>query len=212
METSARAWILFGSFNLMDARFNQPMTATGWPNGLVAVEAPGRICIVTATRDAEVVITLEALEEAPGDADSKWEAGAEVSMTTSGALEIFTGDALDQPIGLTGLPAGSVRVRVHALNRVPPTYTAAGEAVRPTEEFLLQVWPAPERPESVLRTDSFGRDFQSASRHTQPMSTSRLSWPGASPRGRRTPCAWRTGSCRRSRSHRAKRTARTGRR
>lgn len=155
--TTGKVMIPFGNFSLLDPSVDQIPDAA-WPNGLVAVQPPGLLNVVTATRDAEVQITLEALTGDPGHPDPKWEAVAEVSITTSGTLEIFTGDVVEE-IQLIDLPAGPVRVRVHARNRVLPTYTAEG-AIRPDEEFLLQVWSAPEAPETVLRQDSFGRNFQ----------------------------------------------------
>lgn len=154
---TGKVMIPFGNFSLLDPSVDQ-IPDTGWPNGIVAVQPPGLLNVVTATRDAEVTITLEALPGDPGHPDPKWEAVAEVSITTNGTLEIFTGDVLE-PINLTDLPAGPVRVRVHARDRVLPTYTAKGP-IRPGEEFLIQVWSAPEAPEAVLRRDSFERNFQ----------------------------------------------------
>lgn len=148
--------IPFGSFSVMDPSSDQIPDAE-WPNGLVAVQ-PGLLNVVAATRDAEVKITLEALAAEPGQPGPEWEAVVEVSMTTNGTLEIFTGDVVEE-ISLTDLPAGPLRARVHARNRVLPTYTPEGP-IRPDEEFLIQVWSAPEAPETVLRQDSFGRSFQ----------------------------------------------------
>jgi len=144
---------LEGSFTIEDPGSTFDLQNLGvWRNGIVQLQAPPVASVVCGTTDRPAEVTIEALDQVPAAPDSQWEAVAEVSLVAvTGRLRIREWASAPHPeLEVSGLPIGSIRVRV----------SAQGRDTRERERFLIQAWPAPEAPDEVLRQDRFGRNFQ----------------------------------------------------
>lgn len=93
-----------------------------------------------------------------------WDEVVEVSVETpTGELRLtaLMRDIDPDPPALTPRP-GWYRVRVHARGR---DINIDGVAFEPSEEYLIQLWPAAESPESIHKqTDEFGALVRGSSR------------------------------------------------
>jgi len=134
-------------------------------NGLVAslippgvLANPGEVAVIlTGTESGDVRVAVEILDESPTSIPMEdWSEIVEVSLEISGdGAFVTTVDELDEDDPLPDLPAGAIRLRVHARGR-DEAYNAV-EDPAPVEEHLLQVWPAAPQPENVIKlTDAVG--------------------------------------------------------
>ncbi|MEU2202171.1 hypothetical protein [Isoptericola sp. NPDC019482] len=107
-----------------------------------------------------VGVELEVLEREPVEPpDPVWEDVAELSVMVGpeGAFVCGPTDPPPEPRLTPNRPSdGALRLRVHARNR---DHERDGVATEAHEEYLIQSWPAPVSPSSVLRSGSrFARE------------------------------------------------------
>jgi hypothetical protein len=132
----------------------QAVTRSG--NGLIAV-FPGGAFVFCGTLFGPVGVTVEPLGTAPRVDLDGWDAVVEVSLTTTkvGRVEVapwaWDDPAPDLPV-LTPQGPGTYRMRVHARGREQGWEQQEVEGV-PIEHHLIQVWPAPDAPETIYRRD-----------------------------------------------------------
>jgi hypothetical protein len=127
-------------------------------NGLVVALAepgipavPGQAAIIfTGTVFGDVTVTVDLLDTEPAPDLDAWAEVAEVSLYLAGGGFVTTVGEADEDDLLPGLPAGDVRLRVHARGRDAALEGNEGE------EHLLQVWPAPPVAQRTLTTRRCG--------------------------------------------------------
>lgn len=129
-----------------------------FPNGLVAA-GPGFAQIYTAIKAGPVVVRVKALDRRPAEIDTPWVDDWEDIVEIS--VEAFEGQlrAVEQYEGTNERPSsvltihgpGWYRLRVHAMGRDlhPDHYVQY-----PTENYLLQMWPAPQAADTEHRAQS----------------------------------------------------------
>ena len=124
----------------------------GQVNGLVGA-APGDGLYLNLARrsgGSPVRITLE--DDAPGPADDPWEDVVEVSVTVPPGSDARWSTWANETRGTLDLAPGTYRVRVSARGR---DAGRAGELVDgPVDEYLLQLWEAPDEVDAVIRSTS----------------------------------------------------------
>lgn len=132
-------------------------------NGLIELQAPVMGTIVTGTRYGLLEVTVETHDEAVEPALTRWEEVIEISFyTRSGDVQVreWTGSPAD---GLsTSFPESTwLRMRVHVRGRDTASDRGMVEnAAPPVETHLIQMWPAAEAPEQILREDRFGKSLR----------------------------------------------------
>lgn len=118
-------------------------------NGLVGV-TEGAALVRTGCGAGWVNLTVELYDQRPAPDTASWDDAVEFSYrTTVGESYVASrdGDGTDYPrISFHG--PGCYRIRVHARGR-RATLRATG--TDPTEDYLLQVWPAPAERTEILR-------------------------------------------------------------
>jgi hypothetical protein len=125
-------------------------------NGLVQV-ADGVTIILTGihTGDVDVTVTLHEAAPAPGGAD--WQECVEISAHSASGDLMVRGlmDDLDEELPVLSFSGpGDYRLRVHARGRDTAVDLAPDEVA---EWYLVQVWPAPAQPVTVLsQRDAYG--------------------------------------------------------
>lgn len=140
-------------------------------NGLVAALAepgvpavPGQAAVVyTGTEFGDVSVAVEILQAAPDPQPAAWDEVVEISLRLADGGFVMTVGEADEDDPLPDLPAGDLRLRVHARGR------DAGYESGEGEEHLLQVWAAPSAPGTVLKTsDLTGRRWRGEPPPTDP--------------------------------------------
>lgn len=120
--------------------------------GLAGARIPHQLSLVTGLHTGDVPLTISWDEEEP-PLDEEWTDAVEVSVELRGttlALETFEGG-----YGATVPQAGCHRARYCAAamdegNRVD----TPDEGEQAPDRYLLQLWPAPQAPEAVVREGS----------------------------------------------------------
>ncbi len=124
--------------------------------GLPAV--PGDFAVVlTGTNSGYVRITWDVRTAEPSGVDlSAWDEVVEISLRVGNeGTGISTVDDLDGDDEFPALPAGDMRLRLHARGRDAASAVFVGD--EPVEEHLIIAWPDAAGPERVLKhSDSFG--------------------------------------------------------
>lgn len=124
----------------------------GQVNGLCGAAQPGVLSLKTGLHTGNVPIVVEALEAEP-EVEPDWEEVVEVSFTTERTDLVLAAFQDFEPVTL---PApGTYRVRFSASGMDE----AHDVDVRMPEEpeidrYLLQLWPAPARPDEIVRQTS----------------------------------------------------------
>lgn len=124
-----------------------------WPNGIASLQSPAWMTIICGNHRELVKVTLEKLDEAPGDPSDEWEIAVDLSMfNPTGELEVRNWDGVSVENLRIGVPPADswVRVRVQATQR-------REHAEHTKERHLIQVWSSPEAPEVVHRMDEYGQ-------------------------------------------------------
>jgi hypothetical protein len=121
-------------------------------NGLAGAADPRCVCVNLARRSGGSPVRIVLMDE-PGVDDPSWEDVVEVSFVLPEGHEMGWSTWAGLHGGaLTGIPPGSYRLRVSARGR---DQGHAGEfANHPVDAYLLQMWPAPPQPDSILRNGS----------------------------------------------------------
>ncbi len=136
----------------------------GQANGLCGAAVPGLLSLVTGLHTGEVGFTVE-LHAAEPPLDDTWEEIVEVSFT-----------AAKKKMGLHGfqsqyeftLPKGEYRVRYCArgMDEGRDEDTLDGD---PVDFYLLQFWPGPIAPDSILRQTSKAAAYWHRARRGRPL-------------------------------------------
>ncbi|MET8980970.1 hypothetical protein ABZX85_35745 [Streptomyces sp. NPDC004539] len=125
-------------------------------NGIIGV-LDGVIVVTTGIHTGSVDVDIALHETEPAPDDGAWEEIVEISArSVSGDLQVRgMMDDLDEELPVLAFQGpGDYRLRLHARGRDTAIDLAPDEI---TEWYLVQVWPEPTRPMSVLRqTDRFG--------------------------------------------------------
>lgn len=126
-------------------------TRRGQVNGLCGAALPGVLSLVVALSVGLVPLRVELLAIAP-PVDAGWEEVVEASITnTRPDLARLTFDSL---VELPPVPVGSYRVRDCASGMAEAHDMVRSEGEHVMDRYLLQLWPAPPRPDAVLRQTS----------------------------------------------------------
>lgn len=140
----------------------------GQNNGLCGAGEPGMLHLVTGLHTGLVPVAVDLLDTAPGAVETGWEEVVEVSLTTTSSTVLLYDWDHGQPIELHLGGAGTFRVRYHAHGMDTgrdADVRLAGEPV--LDRYLLQLWPAPPGPDTVLRQSSEIADYwHHTARHT----------------------------------------------
>jgi len=133
---------------------------TDFSNGLVSVEATGAV-VFTGIKSGAVNVTAEAHEREPGADVEAWDDVIEFTLTSTAGwlrvLEEVPGDQFKLP-NLSPHGPGAYRLRCHARGR-DTAYD--GSAIEPVEDYLIQAWPSPPAPGTVIKqTDVCGANIR----------------------------------------------------
>lgn len=129
----------------------------GQVNGLVGAASGLCLYVNLARRSggSPVRIVLES-EPAPADVDS-WEDIVEVSIAIpSDAAVVWSAWAGDDG-GDLDLPSGTYRVRVSAFGRDAGREGESADGA--VDHYLLELWPAPVRPDAIIKSTSADADY-----------------------------------------------------
>lgn len=139
----------------------------GQRNGLCGAAEPGGLAMVTGTHTGRVAVRVESHADEPPLADD-WEEVVEVAFVPADTGYVLT--AFDFGVDLDVPTAVPLRARWCA--------TGMDEAGGPWEgdvapdRYLLQMWPAPEAPDAILRcTAGSARYWHSVAAETPPPQT-----------------------------------------
>jgi hypothetical protein len=150
-----------GQFALQDGDTAPPVESWDQSNGLAFTASVGAT-ILTGEAWGPITVAVDVHDMVPPDAadplaftatDQQWDDIVEISVICKdGPLRVC---GLSEGF-IEGLPPlgpggpGSYRVRVHVSGRDNPTMDADGMPA-PTDRFLLVAWPAPPRPQLLIR-------------------------------------------------------------
>ena len=130
----------------------------GQVNGLVGAADPGGLYLHFARRSGGSRVRIELLSQEPQLHDEDpWEDLVEVSVTVpeGSAPNWFSWG--DEDSGELALPSGTYRVRVSAEGRdLGADNEFADEVV---DTYLLEFWPAPYRPDEILKVGSVDAQY-----------------------------------------------------
>ncbi|WP_314649818.1 hypothetical protein [uncultured Microbacterium sp.] len=118
-------------------------------NGWVGAGVDGAVHVVLGRRSGGSSVRVELHEAAPPLDDA--EDIVEVSFSVGEGPVRFEGWAGD-PSGSLDIPAGRYRVRVSARGRDAGHAQETADAL--VDWYVLQLWPAPPRPDEIVRTTS----------------------------------------------------------
>ena len=124
----------------------------GQANGLVGAQVPHQLGMVTGLHTGEVPLVVTWSEDAP-EVEEDWEDVVEVSVELSTPdLTIAT---FENAYGCTVPQAGWHRARycVSAMDEGQELDTPEEDETAP-DRYLLQLWPAPPEPDTVVREGS----------------------------------------------------------
>jgi DNA gyrase/topoisomerase IV subunit B len=77
-----------------------------WPNGIASLQSPAWMTIICGNHRELVKVTLEKLDEAPGDPSDEWEIAVDLSMfNPTGELEVRNWDGVSVENLRIGVPA-----------------------------------------------------------------------------------------------------------
>lgn len=131
-----------------------------WSNGLVSVEATGAV-VFTGIKSGAITVTAEAHDREPAAEVEAWDDVVEFTLTsTAGCLRVLEevpGDQFTLP-NLSPHGPGAYRLRCHARGR---DIAYDGSAIEPVEDYLIQAWPEPPAPVTVIKqTDACGANIR----------------------------------------------------
>ncbi|MGW1767300.1 hypothetical protein ACWCQL_24950 [Streptomyces sp. NPDC002073] len=148
MDTSLVVFVNDGLFSICDDASTEVET-TRWSNGLLAPMNHGA-WIKTGIHTGPVTVQTRLLDQAPPLDSGPWEEVVEASVhSPDGALAIDPGNPADEPAYLSVRGPGWYRLRTHAFGR---NRNPDGVDDQPVETYLIEAWPQPWTPQTVLRT------------------------------------------------------------
>jgi hypothetical protein len=157
---SGRVPVQYHQFNISDEDGPTGADLEAGHNGLVQV-TDGVTIVPTGihTGEVHVTVTLHETEPAPAPApgNDDWQEIVEISAHSASGDLMVRGmmDDLDEDLPLLSFSGpGDYRLRIHARGRDTAVDLAPDEV---TEWYLIQAWPAPAAPVTVLRqNDGYG--------------------------------------------------------
>jgi hypothetical protein len=131
----------------------------GQVNGLVGAAHPGGAYLHFGRRSGGSPVRIVLPDRAPVNPEQSWEDVVEVSIDVPTGSEIrWASWAGESGCELDGIAPGSYRLRVSARGR---DAGGRGEfADGPVDADLLQLWPAPSRPDAILRVGSQDAEYR----------------------------------------------------
>lgn len=153
----------YGQFDLLwgdgygfDGDFDRVFT--GQVNGLAGASSGEGLYLNLARRSGGSPVRIVLLEDTPAaSATDGWEDIVEVAITIPHYAEPTWCTWASQKNGPLDIPPDSYRVRVSARGR---DAGAAGEfADGPVDFYLLEIWPAPPQPDSIIRSTSANAEY-----------------------------------------------------
>lgn len=153
---SGRVPVQYHQFNVSDESGSTGPDVEYEHNGLVQV-IDGVTVVLTGIHTGEVDVTVTLHETGPAPGNGEWQEVVEVSAHAASGDLMVRGmmDDLDEELPVLSFSGpGDYRLRVHARGRDTAIDLAPDEV---TEWYLIQAWPAPPAPVTVLRqNDSYG--------------------------------------------------------
>jgi hypothetical protein len=125
----------------------------GQVNGLVGAASSGGLYINLARRSGGSPVRIALLTAPPPLDTDTWEDVVEVSVTVPPGAAPGWYTWCGENSGPLDLPPGTYRVRISAWGR--DAGRGPGEAAEGTvDRYLLEFWPAPHRPDAIVRSTS----------------------------------------------------------
>ncbi|MFF0343492.1 hypothetical protein [Kribbella sp. NPDC004875] len=129
----------------------------GQVNGLVGAARANGVYLHFGRRSGGSPVRIVLIDEAPGESGSSWEDVVEVSIDVPSGTQVRWVSWHGDGGVLDGVGAGEYRLRVSARGR---DAGHDGEfADGPVDAYLLQLWPAPARPDAILRVGSSDAEY-----------------------------------------------------
>lgn len=142
--------LVWGEDGVFDGDFDR--SYQGQVNGLVGAANPQGVHVNLARRSGGSPVRIVLLNKPPGNDDGQWEDVVEVSITLPEGHTMVLSTWADENTGPIDLPPGSYRLRVSAKGRDEGHLGEFAEGT--VDDYLLQLWPAPRKPDAILRTGS----------------------------------------------------------
>ncbi len=131
----------------------------GQRNGLCGAAVPGRLWLITGLHTGVVACTVELHGEVP-PVGGQWEEVVEASFTPSTLPVTLTGCMANDSAEFVLGPGIGYRVRYCASGMDAGKAADVRRADEPEiDRYLLQFWPAPPRPDEVLRQTGAGAAY-----------------------------------------------------
>lgn len=142
--------LLWGDDHGFDGDFDRNFA--GQVNGLVGAASGQRLYINLARRSGGSPVRIVLLDDAPAPGGDHWEDVVEVSITVPLGVKPRWSTWAGEDSGPLDLPPGNYRVRTSARGR---DAGRDGEfADGPVDSYLLEIWPAPAQPDSIIQSTS----------------------------------------------------------
>ena len=129
----------------------------GQSNGLVGAASGQGLYLNIARRSGGSPVRIVLLDSAPAPDPDQWEDIVEVSVTIPAGTSPSWSTWAAEHSGPLDLPPGTYRVRASARGR--DAGRAAEFAGGAVDFYLLEIWPAPAQPDSVIRSTSADADY-----------------------------------------------------
>ncbi len=148
----------YGQFDLIwddgyhgfDGQFDEVFD--GQVNGLAGAASGKGLYLNLARRPDGCLVRIVLLHEPPPFDAGSWEDVVEVSISVPHGVSPRWRSWAGERGGPLDLPPGSYRVRVSARGRDGGRQRALADG--PVDSYLLEMWPAPAAPDSIVRTAS----------------------------------------------------------
>ena len=153
----------YGQFDLIwgdDVGFDGDDTRffAGQTNGLAGAASGEGVYLPLARRSGDSPVRIELWDAEPDPDAAEWEDVVEVSMTVPADGQPRWSSWAGESGGPLDLPGGEYRLRVSARGRddgvVSWDAATTGGEDDVVDFYLLQLWPAPARPDAIVRTTS----------------------------------------------------------
>lgn len=122
-------------------------------NGLCMEGTPDRLLFISGVHNGAIQLKIE-LSESRVPIDDRWEDVVENSLTVTSDKTYMYEWGYEEQYEIE-LPAGIYRVRYSAIGMDNEDYSAHDNGTaKSTQEYLIQFWPEPIQPSSIIRENS----------------------------------------------------------
>jgi hypothetical protein len=147
--------LLWGDVIGFDGTFDRFFA--GQSNGLVGAASGQGLYLNLARRSGGSPVRIVLHDDAPAPASEQWEDIVEVSFTVPPGTRPRWSTWAGEDGGPLALAPGTYRLRTSARGR---DAGRDGEFADGAVDFyLLEIWPAPEQPDSIIRSTSADADY-----------------------------------------------------